>query len=382
MEFVARQSDLLQELGLVQGVVERKTTIPILANILLDARKTKKGGEVEILATDLEVGIRTVCHAEVRKEGSMTLPARRLHDIVRLLPPGGEVDFSLKDGNWVNVTCERIRYRLAGAGTADFPTLSSYDFKDSLTLELAPLKAMIERIVFAISAEDPRYALNGALMMVGEGNVSLVATDGHRLAFITRPDPGATGSSQRILVPRKTLAELQKFDPGPEGEVRFGVQGSQMFFRCGPRLLQSNTVDGTFPNYERVLPQGNDRIAIVAADSLRQALDRVALLSQERTKGVRLALEPGKVVISTQNPEMGEAEETVTADYDGPAFQIGFNSRYLVEYLQASGSPAIRMELKDETGQGLFRPEDPNQAAPWDYRYVVMPMRLTSEAGQ
>src|SRR5262249_31305915 len=183
MEFAARQSDLLQELGLVQGVVERKTTIPILANILLEARKTKKGGEVEILATDLDVGIRTVCQAEVAREGAMTLPARRLHDIVRLLPADSEVSFSLKDGNWVNLTCERTKYRLAGAGTADFPNLQSYDFKDSLTLQLVPFKAMIERVLFAISAEDPRFALNGAQMEVGEGKVTLVATDGHRLAI-------------------------------------------------------------------------------------------------------------------------------------------------------------------------------------------------------
>ena len=376
MEFAVRQADLLAELGLVQGVVERKTTIPILANIRLEARKTKKGGEVEILATDLEVGIRTACPAEISREGAMTLPARRLHDIVRLLPDA-DVNFSLKDGNWVNLSCERTKYRLAGAGTADFPQVRTCDFKNSVTLELVPLKAMIERIVFAISAEDPRYALNGAQMELGEGRVTFVATDGHRLAIITRKDAGATGASQKVLVPRKTLTELLKLEPGPEGEVRFEQNGTQMFFQCGRRLLQSNSLEGSFPAYERVLPQNNDRIASVAREAFQDAIGRVAILSQERTRGVKLSIEPGRLIVSTQNPEMGEAEESVPAEYDGPAFPVSFNSRYLVEYLQAAGAPRVRMELKDEAGQGLFRPEDPDGRDEWDYRYVVMPMRMS-----
>ncbi|PYT09321.1 MAG: DNA polymerase III subunit beta [Acidobacteria bacterium] len=373
MEFVARTADLLQELSLVQGVVERKTTIPILSNVRLDARDSKKGGEIEIVATDLEVGVRTVCPAVVKKTGAMTLPARRLHEIVRLLPDS-EVEFNARDGSWVNIACERIKYRLAGAGTADFPTLPDYDFKDSISLPLLPLKGMIERIIFAITTEDPRFALNGALLNTGAGKISLVATDGHRLALITRTDGSVADKEIRVIVPRKTLVELLRFEPGPEGEVRFGLHGNQMFFKMGRRLLQSSVVEGTFPNYEKVLPEKNDRLMTVATEAFRGALGRVSLLSQERSRLVKLSIDQGKLVLSTQNPEMGEAEETIASEYDGPPFQVGFNARYLAEFLDAAGSPRIRLELRDETAQGLFRPDEEQE---WDYRYVVMPMRLT-----
>jgi DNA polymerase-3 subunit beta len=379
MEFVVRSTDLLQELALVQGVVQRKTTIPILSNVRLEARESKKGGQIEIVATDLEVGVKTVCEAVVKKPGATTLPARRLHDIVRLLPDS-EVEFKVKDGSWANVSCERTRYRLAAAGTDDFPTLPEYDFKDSRVLPLEPLKAMIERVVFAISNEDPRYALNGALLVIEKGNVMLVATDGHRLAMISRKGDVAGDGEGKVLVPRKTLMELLRFEPGAEGEVRFGVQGNQMFFKMGRRLLQSNTIEGSFPSYEKVVPESNDRIITVPTDSVRGALGRVSLLTQERSHLIKVSLEPGKLMLSTTNPEMGEAEETVSADYDGPAFQVGFNGRYLADFLQATNSERVRIELKDETSQGMLRPEGPDgpgSEESWEYRYIVMPMRLS-----
>jgi DNA polymerase-3 subunit beta len=372
MEFAVRSSDLLREIGLVQGVVERRTTIPILSNVRVEARGGKKGGEIEIVATDLDVGVRTVCDAVVVKPGSVTLPARRLHDLVRLLPDS-EVQFQVKDGTWASIVCERTRYRLAGAGVEDFPNLPEHDFAGALSLPLDPLKRMIERVIFAISNEDPRFAIKGALLLIEGGVVTLVATDGHRLAMISQKGVDTGGASHRVLLPRKTLGELLKFEPGPEGEVKFGVDGNHLFFKMGRRLLQSNTLEGDFPKYEKVIPDKNDRIVTVAAGALKVALERVSLLSQERSKLVRLTIDTGKLILSTQNPETGEAEETIAAECSGPLFHVGFNSRYLMDYLGASTEERVRLELKDEATQGLLRPEHNDE---FDYRYVVMPMRL------
>lgn len=378
MEFVVRSADLLKELGLIQGVVERKTTIPILSNVRIEARGAKNGGEVEVVATDLEVGVRTVCDATVKQPGAMTLPARRLYDMVNLLPDS-DVQFQAKEGTWVSVVCERIRYRLAGAGADDYPDLPSFDFKESITVDLANLKAMIERIAFAISNEDPRFAIKGALMIIEKGSLTLVSTDGHRLAIITREGMVSGGESIRALVPRKTLLELLRFEPGPEGEVQFGTSGSHLFFRMGRRLLQSSTLDGEFPKYERVIPDKNDKVVSVSTLDLKGALSRVSLLSQERSRLVRLSMDTGKLVLSAQNPEMGEAEETISADYDGPPIHVGFNSRFLMDFIQAADCERVRMELKDEATQGMLRPETAADSGgqEWDYRYVVMPMRLT-----
>jgi len=372
MEFVARTSELLQELALVQGVVERKTTMPILSNVRMEARESKQGGELEIVATDLEVGIRTLCGAVVKKPGVMTLPARRLHEIIRLLPDS-EVEFKAPDGAWVSVICERTRYRLPGAATGDFPNLPEYDFGDAIRLSLDELKGMIERVIFAISLEDPRYSVHGAQLNVSGGGLTLVATDGHRLAIVSRTSPGLGGAEMKLLIPRKTLLELLRMEPGAEGDVQVGVHGRQMFFRSGRRVLLSNTPEGDFPAYERVIPEKNDRVMMIGAEALRGALGRVALLSEERSKQVRFSLASGKLIVSTQNPEMGEAEEHVPAEYDGPAFQIGFNAKYVVEFLQVAGGGNVRLELKDDSSPGLMRPEGQEEM---DYRYVVMPMRL------
>ncbi len=373
MEFATRTQDLAKELALVQGVVERKTTIPILSNVLIEAREVKNGGEIEIRATDLEVGVRTICDATVKKAGKMTLPARRLNDIVSLLPDS-ELQITARDGSWASLTCDRTRYRLAGAGAEDFPPLPDYDFKDGFAIEMAPFKAMIERVVFAISNEDPRFSIKGALLIVEGATLSLVATDGHRLSMVTRENWIRGAKPVRVLVPRKALVELLKFDAGTEGELRFGSSGNHLFFKMGRRLIQTTTLDTDFPKYERVIPDKNDRLISLETQALRTALGRVTILAADRTRLVRVAVAPGRLTLSSESPTMGEAEETLPVEYDGPEFQIGFNSRFLLDFLQATAAPRVRMELRDEQTQGMFRPEGEGE---WEHRYVVMPVRLT-----
>lgn len=369
MQFTVQKADLLRELQLVQGVVEKKATIPILSNLLLKATRER----LEIVATDMELGIQSACDANVGTEGSITIHARKLHDIVRALPDA-EILFSLQKGNRVQIRCANADFKVAGQGTEDFPSLREYDFKGAIAMPLAEFKSMIAKVIFAITQDDPRYAIYGALFVVRKGSVEMVATDGHRLAYLKQSMDVTPKDEVRVIIPIKTLQEIVKLEPGPEGEVRVGVKDNHIFVRSGLRTLQSSLFEGTFPNYEKVMPEGNDRIVRSDAEAFLAALRRVSLLSAERTKAVKVSLGEGKMVISTQNPEFGEAEESVEIDgFKGSAIEIGFNARYLMDFLQVVGTPEIQMELKDGETQGLLRPAD---AEGLDYRYVVMPMRI------
>lgn len=369
MNFTVQKADFLRELTLVQGVVEKKATIPILSNLLLNA--VREG--LQIVATDMELGIQSACEAAVSKPGAITIHARKLYDIVRALPDA-EISVSLNAANRLQMKCANADFKIAAQGTEDFPSLREYDFKGAIGIPLDQFRAMIERVVFAITKDDPRYAIYGALLIISKGKLEMVATDGHRLAYVTREADVAPKEPIEVIVPQKTLGEILKLEPGPEGEVRLGVKDNHLFVKCGLRMLQSSLFEGTFPSYEKVIPAGNDRIARCSAAALLDALGRVSLLSTERTKAVKMRIDGEKLVVSSSNPEFGEAEETMTIDgWQGDALEIGFNSRYLIEFLQAVGDTIVAIELKDSETQGLLRPVDGDGM---DYKYVVMPMRI------
>jgi DNA polymerase-3 subunit beta len=359
MNFIVSRGVLLHELQLVQGIVERKSTIPILANLLME---TGKEG-LRIAATDLEVGIETHCEAEVRKPGSITLNARRLHDIVRRLPEA-QVGFQQdEDGAWVRIECESIRYRIAGQPVDEFPALKSHELSDAVELEGKDLREMIDKVIFAITTDDPRYSLNGALMIVHKKDLTMVATDGHRLAYASRSTvKDGPDDALRVIVPRKTLSELQKLVDGLDS-ARFALKENQMFFEAGRRRLQSNILEGNFPNYEKVLPQENDQTVEIPTGALREALERVSLLSTERSRAVRIAVKPERVVLFSSSPEIGEATEEIGVSYSGREIEVGFNARYLLEMLSAVGTEKIRFSLKDEQTQGLLEPVYPDGEA-------------------
>jgi DNA polymerase-3 subunit beta len=368
MDFVTTRESLLRELQAMQGIVEKKTTIPILSNILVDAGKDR----VELLATDLEVGLRTSCDATVSGSGSVTVSARRLFDIVRLLPDA-EVRLKSEDAHWVTLTCQKSRFRIVGLPREDFPAMPEFDFTKGTPIERALLVDMIGKVVFAITADESRYQINGTLMILSKKHLTLVATDGHRLALVGgRLQKGSAETKVEVIIPRKAVQELSRLGEGEE-EVLFGQKDNHVFFKSGKTVLSATIVPGKFPEYEKVIPEGNDRLLKLESAVFGDAVRRVALLSSERSRAVKFTLSKGTVEVSTSNPEVGEASETLEVDYSGPALEVGFNAKYLVDFLQAMGPGPLIFALKDEATQGLLRPVGLEGR---DYRYVVMPMRI------
>jgi len=384
MEFVIQKSDLVRELQTVTGVVEKRATIPILANLLLET--TPQG--LQLGASDLEVTIRGLAAATVVKEGSVTLPASKLHEIARSLPEA-EVKFKLMDRNQVAITCERTKYRIAGQPRDEFPGFPEIDEDKGIKLPGGVLHRMIERVAFAITTEDPRYSLNGALFLIEAGKVTLVATDGHRLAFVSRSmDIVSPDGNLQVIVPRKALGEVSKMtaDLGAEETVVFGKSENQVFFVVGEHKLTSNLLEGNFPRYENVMPEACDIEVKVPTEDLAHAVRRVSLLASDRYgRSVSVGLGKGKLDLSSKT-EMGEAQETLAVDYDGAEVQIGFNARYLLDYLTVVGSQSVQLGLSpskpDGSGGGKIAAGDkpgefrPDPADEMEYRYIVMPMHI------
>jgi len=371
MELVVRKNDLLRELQLFQGIVERKNTIPILANVLMEA----KGDEVRFLATDLEVGLRSKCHASVAKGGSLTLPAKKFYEIIKSLP---ETDIRIaEDKGGVKVAAERFDSRMQTLPREDFPTLPESAGAPSATLSRASLKEMVAKTQFAITGEDTRYFLNGALFVLRPESMSLVATDGHRLALVTAPrDAKAKGKDaeeNKAILPKKTLGELGRLLTEGDGDVAYVRGENHLFFEVGGRLLISRMIDGQFPAYERVIPKGNDKRIEFERDRLTNAVKRVALLSNERSRAVKIQLDKGKVDVTSSSPDLGEAKETLPIDYDGAPMQICFNAQYVLDFLSAVSTDVVSLELKDEVSQAVMKPVG---AEGYDYTYVIMPMRV------
>jgi DNA polymerase III subunit beta len=369
MELVVRKSDLLKELQLFQGIVERKNTIPILANVLLDA----KGEQVRLAATDLEVGLRGVCPASVGKAGSLTLPAKKFFEIVKELPET-EIRIEEEKNGAVKVAADRFESRMQTLPKDDFPTLPELGATEGVLIDRKALREMVTRTQFAITGEDTRYFLNGALFVLGKDGMALVATDGHRLALVTAPREGdKKAEEQRTILPKKTLSELARLLAEGEGDVKFARGENHIFFEIDGRLLVSRMIDGQFPAYERVIPKNNDKRIEFERDRFQSAIRRVALLSNERSRAVKFSIETGRVEIASHTPELGEAKEQIAVEYTGPALSISFNAQYVLEFLNAVGTDGIAVEFKDEVSQTVMKPVG---ATGFDYTYVVMPMRI------
>ena len=371
MEMVVRKTDLLRELQLFQGIVERKNTIPILANVLIEA----DGDQVRLLATDLEVGLRSTCAASVTKSGSLTLPAKKLYEIIKALP---DTDVRIEeDKNGVKVAADRFDSRMQTLPREDFPTLPAASGTARVTLPREVLKNMIAKTQFAITGEDTRYFLNGALFIQRPDSLGLVSTDGHRLAFITVPREAVKGKKadeeERVILPRKTLLELGRLLAEGEGDIQYERGENHLFFDVGRRLLISRMIDGQFPAFERVIPKGNDKRVGFDRDRLTNAVKRVALLSNERSRAVKVQIDKGKVEIASSSPEFGEAKEVLIVDYAGPPVTICFNAQYVLDFLGVVETDSVGLEFKDEMSQAVMKPIG---ADGYDYTYVIMPMRV------
>jgi DNA polymerase-3 subunit beta len=374
MELSVEREVLLRELSLTQGVVERKTTIPILANLLCEA----KGNQLTLTATDLELSVRTSCEATVKKEGAGTIPAKKLVELVRLLPDGA-LRFKLLENDWVEIVSDRRSYKLVGLSKENFPALPTYPGA-LVRIPAALVAGVIRKTGFAISMEESRYTLNGALMALKPESLLMVATDGHRLAVVETEHKFQEISSEvRVLVPKKAMAEIERLaseEGEDEAEFEFAQDDSHLFFARGRRLLISRKLTGQFPNYEAVLPRDNNKTFVAERNELSDALRRVAQLADPRSHAVKFSLAKEGVEISASSPDYGEAREAIEVEYKGEPLVIGFNAEYLLDFLSAAAGGPISIELKDEQSAGQFRPlgEDPQTAG--RYRYIVMPMRI------
>ena len=371
MEISVSKFELLRELTATQGVVERKTTIPILSNFLFEAANDR----LTITATDLDLSLRTSCAAKVKREGACTIPARKLYDYVKLLPDG-DISIKLLENHWVNIRSGRSNTKMVGMARANFPGLPVFPSAGSVKIPAQTLRNMIGRTIFAISNEESRYTLNGGLMVLKPESITMVATDGHRLAHIEKTGEQFDVSGEnKTLVPKKAISELFSLLQNTEAEfIDFAKDDSTLFFRIGERLLTSRQLTGQFPNYEAVLPRETGKAVVVHGGDLNTAIQRVAQFADERSHAVRLKLEKNELKISSSSTEAGESEDSIETAYAADPMTIGFNSDYLIDFLKASSAGEVRLEFKDAQSAGQMRPEDGNEDV--KYRYILMPMRI------
>jgi DNA polymerase III subunit beta len=371
LEITVSKFELLRELTATQGVVERKTTIPILSNYLFEAA----GDKLSLTATDLDLSLRTSCVAKVKKEGACTIPARKLHDYAKLLPDA-DITIKLLENHWVSIRCGRSNTKMVGMARSNFPSLPTFPTAGVIRIPADVLRSMIAKTGFSIASEESRYTLNGALMVLKPESITMVATDGHRLAHIERSGGKFDGISgeQKTLVPKKAMDELKSLlDSTDSEEIEFAKDESTLFFRIGQRLLTSRMLTGQFPNFEAVLPKDNNKSITVHGEDLAAAISRVAQFADERSRAVKMRLEKGELKLSASSTETGESEDSLEIDYNGDMIQIGFNAQYLLDFLKATGGGEVKLEFKDSQSAGQMRPAEGEE---YKYRYIVMPMRI------
>ena len=370
MEITVSKFELLRELTATQGVVERKTTISILSNYLFEAA----GDKLSLTATDLDLSLRTSCVAKVKKEGACTIPARKLYDYVKLLPDA-EITIRLLENHWVSIRCGRSNTKMVGMARSNFPGLPVFPSAGAIKIPAAVLRSMISKTGFAIANEESRYTLNGALMVLKPESITMVATDGHRLAHIERTGEKFDGVSgeMKTLIPKKAMDELRTLLDSDVETIDFAKDESTLFFRVGPRLLTSRQLTGQFPNYEAVLPKDVSKSIVIHGEELGAAISRVAQFADERSRAVRLRLEKGELKLSASSTETGESEDSLEVAYNGDPMAIGFNAQYLLDFIKAVGSGEVKLELKDAQSAGQLRPAEGED---YKYRFIVMPMRI------
>ncbi len=372
MRITIERASFLKSLNHVQSVVERRNTIPILSNVLLMADK----GTLSLTATDLDIEVVETVVADVVRAGATTASAHTLYDIVRKLPDGSQVqlEFGEADGR-LTLSAGRSKFQLQALPREDFPAMAAGELPHKFSLTTPELIALIDKTRFAVSTEETRYYLNGIYLHVqsekGKALLKAVATDGHRLARYELPAPKGAAEIPGIIVPRKTVNELRKMLDDSEGEVSVSVSDTKIKFGIGRLTLTSKLIDGTFPEYQRVIPTGNDKSLEVVRDELKDAVDRVSTVSSEKSRAVRLNLEKGRLTLSVVSPEAGTATEELMIDYKHSPIEIGFNARYIMDILERiDGSKAVFL-FSDAGSPTLVRESDSDAAL-----YVLMPMRV------
>jgi DNA polymerase-3 subunit beta len=372
VKLTIERSVLMKSLGHVQSVVERRNTIPILSNVKLDAREDGLG----LNATDMDLDIVETVDAQVAQTGATTAPAHTFFEIVRKLPDGAQVEISYAaDGGQMTLRSGRSRFSLSCLPVEDFPAMTGGDYSHTFALAAADLRALIDRTKFAISTEETRYYLNGIFLHAAQSEgvdvLRAVATDGHRLARVEIPLPRGAAGMPAVIVPRKTVLELRKLIDETGMDVTISLSDSKARFAFDDAVLTSKLIDGTFPDYERVIPEGNDKIMEVEKKAFADAVDRVSAISTEKSRAIKVAVDKGSVTLSASSPESGSAEEEVNASYDTTPIEIGFNSRYLLEIMGQIEGDAARFAMADAASPTVIR-----ETADGSAIYVLMPMRV------
>ena len=370
MKATIERATLLKGLSHVQSVVERRNTIPILSNVLLEAAD----GGLRMMATDLDLQIDERVPASVDQPGATTVSAHTLFDIARKLPEGSQVQLSAAEGR-LSIIAGRARFSLGTLPRDDFPVIAEGELPTRFELPAGSLKQIIDKTRFAISTEETRYYLNGIFLHVADADgkpvLKAAATDGHRLARVTLARPEGAEVMPDVIVPRKCVGELRKLLDEVDGQVGVSLSGTKIRFDLGPAVLTSKLIDGTFPDYSRVIPTANDKLLKLDPKGLKDGVDRVATIATEKTRAVKMALDRDRVTLSVTSPENGTAAEDVPGDYASASFEIGFNSRYLLDILGQIEGDVVEVHLADAAAPTLIR-ENGEAAA----LYVLMPMRV------
>ncbi|NJL26126.1 MAG: DNA polymerase III subunit beta [Calothrix sp. SM1_5_4] len=372
MKLSVEKNDLLNVIARAQNIVEKRNTMPILVNVLLEA----KGHGLRGFATDLEVSLTDEIQANVKSTGRVAVNAKSLFEIIKELPDGS-IDLERKENNWLKITQNRAVFNIVGISPEEYPVFPTFTTQEFVKIDSAVLAEMIEKTIYAVSTDETRYHLNGVYLEVRneqEGAIyRMVATDGHRLSLIDRKIPDSTSRPvhQGVIIPRKGLHEIRKLLDNVEDSVEVAIEGAQLIVRRGTTVLMVRLIEGKYPNYQQLIPQNLREHFLVQRDALLSSLKRVSLLSNAKSKGVTFAVTNGRMDITSNNPELGDAKEEIEVDYKGKDIKIGFNARYVLDVLSSMHEDVVRIELNDHLSPGILRPNDDAY-----YTCVVMPMRI------
>ncbi len=371
MKLKIKKEEILKGLQRIQGVVDKKNTMPILSNMLLTAEESS----IEIVATDLEIGLRGRYAADVEKPGSVTVSAKKMFEIVRELP-AEDIQIRVEDSNWIKIISGQSQFKLVGLPKDEYPALPDVAEEGMFAIDGDMLREMIKKTLYSVGENDARYVLNGLFVHMSQNKggltIRMVGTDGHRLSMIDRVIE-AKHKEESLIIPKKAMMELRRLleEDAPKTELRLGFSKNHALFKRDGLVMVSKLIDGNYPNYLQVVPTKSSKKVTVSKDLMTHAVKRVSILSKEKTNAVKMQLEKDRLILSTNNPEVGEANEELAVDYRGDEIAIGFNSRYLMDVLTAMDKEKITLELNDPLSPCLITEEGDDQ-----YRCVVMPMRV------
>lgn len=372
MKISVEKKDLLNIIARAQTIVEKRNTMPILVNVLLDA----KGDQLRGFATDLEVSLTDAISAQIKTPGKVAVNAKNLFEIIKELPDG-KIELERKENNWLKITQNRSVFNIVGISPDEYPVFPTFTTQEFVKIDSDVLGEMIEKTIYSVSTDETRYHLNGVYLEVkqdgGDAAYRMVATDGHRLSLVDRKIANLSGriGTQGVIVPRKGLHEIKKLIEGVEGEVEVAIEGAQLVVRASGTVLMVRLIEGKYPNYQQLIPQNLKEHFLVQREALLSSLKRVSLLSNAKSKGVTFSINGGKMEITSNNPELGDAKEEIEVDYKGKELKIGFNARYVLDVLASMNDEIVRIELNDQLSPGVVRPHDDKT-----YTCVVMPMRI------